>query len=97
MSMISPIQGKRQLTFINLIFWLTILLVAGSLVGIFLGPHGLLAKTWYWFGHQGWEYVELGKVWQIVLGIVFIIWAITIYKGIKPVMKLKQPCKQRSR
>lgn len=91
MSLISPIQTKRQVTFINIIFWLTILLVAGSLVGMFLGPHGLLAKTWYWFGHQGWEYVELGKVWQIILGIVFIIWAITIYQGMKPVMKVKQP------
>lgn len=91
MSLVSPKQSDSQVTLINTIFWLTILLVAGSCVGIFLGPHGLLANTWYWFGHQGWEYVELGKVWQIILGIVFIFWAITIYRGIKPVMKLKQP------
>lgn len=91
MSLVSPNQSRNQVNLINTIFWLTILLVAGSFVGIFLGPHGLLAKNWYWFGHQGWEYVELGKTWQIILGIVFIIWAITIYRGIKPVMKLKQP------
>lgn len=91
MSLVSPNQSKSQVTLINTIFWLTILLIAGSFVGIFLGPHGLLPKYWYWFGHQGWEYVELGKVWQIILGIVFIIWAITIYRGIKPVMKVKQP------
>lgn len=91
MSLVSPKQSKSQVRLINTIFWLTILLVGGSFVGMFLGPHGLLAKTWYWFGHQGWEYVEIGKVWQIILGIIFIIWAITIYRGIKPVMKTGQP------
>ncbi len=91
MSLISPAQAKSQIKLINTIFWLTVLLVAGSMVGMFLGPHGLLANSWYWLGHQGWEYVELGKLWQIILGIVFILWAITIYRGIKPVMKVKQP------
>lgn len=91
MSLVSPQQIKKQVTLINTIFWLTILLVAGSFTGIFLGPHGLLSKNWYWLGHQGWEYVEMGKLWQIMLGVVFIIWAITLYRGIKPVMKLKQP------
>ncbi len=91
MSLVSPDQPKRQVTLINTIFWLTILLVAGSFAGIFLGPMGLLPKTWYWFGHQGWEYVEMGKLWQIMLGVVFVIWGITLYRGIKPVMKLKQP------
>ena len=91
MSLISPAQAKSQIKLINTIFWLTVLLVGGSMVGMFLGPHGLLAKSWFWLGHQGWEYVELGKIWQIILGIVFILWAITIYRGIKPVMKVKQP------
>lgn len=91
MSLISPKQARSQVYLINIIFWLTILLVAGSFIGMFLGPHGLLPKSWYWLGHQGWEYVELGKVWQIILGIVFVIWALTIYRGIKPVMKVKQP------
>lgn len=91
MSLVSPEQPKGQVKRINIIFWLTVLLVGGSMTGMFLGPHGLLAKSWYWLGHQGWEYVELGKLWQIILGIVFIIWAITIYRGIKPVMKVKQP------
>lgn len=91
MSLVSPNQSKKQVTLINSIFWLTVLLVAGSFAGIFLGPKGIIGENWYWFGHQGWEYVELGKLWQIILGVVFIIWAITIYRGIKPVMKLKQP------
>ncbi|HEX5151393.1 MAG TPA: cbb3-type cytochrome c oxidase subunit I [Parafilimonas sp.] len=91
MSMISPVQPRFQLKLINSIFWLTVLMVGGSFAGIFLGPRGLLAKNWYWFGHQGWEYVEPGKVWQALLFTALALWAITLYRGIKPVMKLKQP------
>ncbi|MBI2729550.1 MAG: cbb3-type cytochrome c oxidase subunit I [Sphingobacteriales bacterium] len=91
MSLVSPQQTKKQVTLINIIFWLTVLLVTGSLAGILLGPKGIIGKNWYWLGHQGWEYMEPGKLWQIILGVVFIIWAITLYRGIKPVMKLKQP------
>ena len=90
MSLISPNQTRKQVLLINGIFWLTVLLVAGSFAGILLGPKGLL-QNWYWLGHQGWEYVEIGKLWQVMLGVVFITWAITLYRGVKPVMKLKQP------
>lgn len=91
MSLVSPNQNTAQIKLINIIFWLTVLLVAGSIAGILLGPKGVFGKNWYWFGHQGWEYVEPGKIWQIILGMVFIIWAITLYRGIKPVMKLRHP------
>lgn len=91
MSLVSPQQAKTQVTLINTVFWLTFLLVAGSFAGIFLGPKGWIKENWYWFGHQGWEYIEMGKIWQIVLALVFVIWAFTLYRGIKPVMKLKQP------
>jgi nitric oxide reductase subunit B len=91
MSLVSPKQSLSQVKLINIIFWLTVLLVAGSMAGILLGPKGIIGKNWYWLGHQGWEYVEPGKIWQIILAVVFIIWAFTIYRGIKPVMKLKQP------
>lgn len=91
MSLVSPGQSSKQLKLINIIFWLTVLLVAGSMAGLFLGPKGIIGKNWYWLGHQGWEYMEPGKIWQLILGVVFIIWAVTLYRGIKPVMKRQQP------
>lgn len=91
MSLVSPAQPTRQVKLINTIFWITVILVGGSFAGIFLGPKGLIGKNWYWLGNQGWEYVELGKLWQVMLGVVFIIWAVTLYRGIKPVMKARQP------
>lgn len=91
MAMISPSQPKFQLKLINSIFWLLVILVAGSFAGIFLGPQGFLAKNWYWYGHQGWEYVELGKLWQILLFVALLLWVVALFRGVKPVMKLKQP------
>jgi nitric oxide reductase subunit B len=82
---------KHEVALINTIFWLIVLLVAGSFAGIFLGPKGIIGKNWYWWGHQGWEYVELGKLWQVLLFLIFILWAITLYRGVRPVMKAKQP------
>jgi nitric oxide reductase subunit B len=91
MSLVSPKQSAAQVKLINTIFWLCVVLVGGSVAGLLLGPKGIIGKNWYWLGHQGWEYVEPGKIWQGILGIVFILWAITLYRGIKSVMKLKQP------
>jgi nitric oxide reductase subunit B len=91
MPMISPRQPRGQLTLIRTIFWLTLVLVAGSFAGIFLGPKGLIGSKWYWMGHQGWEYIEMGKLWQVILAVIFVLWAIVLYRGIRPVMTLRQP------
>ncbi len=81
---------KYEVTLINTIFWVIVLMVGGALAGIFLGPKGMLGKYWHWLGHQGWEYVELGKAWQWMLMLIFILWAITLFRGVKPSMKKGQ-------
>jgi nitric oxide reductase subunit B len=48
----------------NILFWALVLVVAGSLLGEFLGIRQLLGNLWFWFGHQGWEYLDLGRGWQ---------------------------------
>ena len=69
---------------------MTFILVAGSIVGIYIGPMGL-TKYWYWLGNQGWEYVEPGKLWQGLLFAIFVLWALTLYRALKPAISLKQP------
>ena len=39
----------------------------GSLLGEILGINQLLGDLWFWFGHQGWEYLDLGRGWQVLL------------------------------
>ena len=80
-------ESKHQVTLINVLFGLLVSVVVGMLAGCFLGPKNLLGDYWRLFGNQGWEFVELGKVWQVVLFAALIMWAVIIYRGVKPALK----------
>jgi len=56
-------------------------------VGCFLGPKNLLGDHWRLLGNQGWEFVELGKLWQVVLFAALVMWSVIIYRGVKPALK----------
>jgi len=92
---ILPILSKKeirgQLTLINTLFVMLFVLVGGSLTGMVLGPLGLMGEWWYWLGHQGWEFVDFGKGFQVLLMGVFILWMIVVYRGIKPALIKKEP------
>jgi nitric oxide reductase subunit B len=87
---LSKIEIKGQLRLINTLFLLLFILVVGSLTGMVLGPLGILGEWWYWLGHQGWEFVDFGKLFQVLLMVVFILWGIIIYRGIKPALIKKE-------
>lgn len=82
--MLAKQEVKGQLPLINALFIMLFVLVAGSLTGMVLGPLGLLGDGWYFFGHQGWEFVDFGKAYQILLMFVFILWAVVVYRGVRP-------------
>mgnify|MGYP005748631107 FL=1 len=84
-------EPKGQLKLINLLFAIFFVLVAGSLVGIYLGPMNMLGSLSRWLGHQGWEFVELGRLYQYMLLAVFALWAVIVYRGLKGVMAKAKP------
>ncbi|MBK8448605.1 MAG: cbb3-type cytochrome c oxidase subunit I [Saprospiraceae bacterium] len=92
---ILPILSKQeivgQLKWINTLFVLLFILVGGSLTGMVLGPLGILGKWWYYLGHQGWEFVDFGKLFQILLMVIFILWGAIVYRGIKPAFIKGEP------
>ena len=49
-----------QVQLVNLLFWLLVFMVTGSLIGVVLGPLGVLGEWWNFLGNQGWEFVEMG-------------------------------------
>jgi len=52
----------------------------GSLLGEIAGIKGLLGDWWFWLGHQGWEFLELGRGWQILLFVGLIAWLLIVYR-----------------
>ena len=50
---------------VDLLFWVTLFVVAGALIGNYLGIMGYIGEGWFWFGNQGLSYIQLGRFWQI--------------------------------
>jgi nitric oxide reductase subunit B len=83
---LAPALGGKdpagQVRGVNLLFVALIIVVAGSLLGETLGLNQLLGALWFWFGHQGWEYLELGRGWQILLAVGLILWLVLLFRGV---------------
>ena len=81
--MISKKEMKYQLFGINFLFVALIVIVFGSMVGEWLGVHQFLDLTTnFFFGHQGYEYMDLGRFWQIFLGIGLVLWVVMVSRHI---------------
>jgi nitric oxide reductase subunit B len=89
---LAPIIGgkepKKQGLLVQLLFVAILLVALGSLLGEILGIKGLLGNLWFWLGHQGWEFLELGRLWQILLFVGLIFWLLIVYRGIGHHLKL---------
>jgi nitric oxide reductase subunit B len=83
---LAPIIGgrepKKQGLLVQLLFGAILLVAVGSLAGELAGVKGLLGDLWFWFGHQGWEYLELGRFWQILLFVGLIGWLVIVYRAV---------------
>jgi len=75
-------RGQRAL--VHALFALLVLVVAGSLAGVALGPLGRLGDAWSLLGNQGWEFVEAGRVWQAGLLCAFALWALVLARSLAP-------------
>lgn len=81
---------KFQKLGVDILFWALVAVVVGSFIGNFLAINQIMpANLSFMLGHQGYEYVDLGRLWQIgkFLGIVF--WLVLMLRGIVPA--LRQP------
>ena len=80
-------EPKGQVWGLNLLFWALVVVVAGSLLGEFLGINQLLGDLWFWFGHQGWEYLDLGRGWQVMLALGLVLWVVLLFRGLASAMR----------
>jgi nitric oxide reductase subunit B len=59
-------EAKGQGLLVDLLFWVSLFVVAAALAGNYLGIQGVIHQGWFWFGNQGLSYIELGRFWQIL-------------------------------
>lgn len=86
---------KYQRFGVNFLFGALLLVVFGSLTGEALAIHQLLDfDLSFWFGHQGYEYVDLGRVWQILLLVGLGVWLTLMLRCIAPALKIAKDNKQ---
>ena len=81
--------GQRRL--VDVLFWALVLVVGGSLVGEFLGITGRLGQLWFWLGHQGSEYLDLGRFWQLLLIVGLLLWLFLMFRALRPAIRKEGP------
>ena len=80
-------KGQRLGT--NLVFGGLVFVVLGSLFGEYLGINNRLGNLWFWIGHQGSEYLDLGRLWQMLLAVALVLWLVLMFRALRPAMKVR--------
>ncbi len=69
----------------NVLFGALVLVVVGSMVGQGLAIHQQLdPRTNFLWGHQGFEYLDLGRLWQLMLFVGLLLWMVLMVRAIWP-------------
>ncbi len=85
---ISGYEPKYQKLGVNILFVALLIIVVGSLAGQWAGIMQKLGyETNFWFGHQGYEYVDLGRFWQAFLFVGLLIWLVLMFRPLMPALK----------
>jgi len=63
------------------------LVVFGSLGGEYLGINDRLGRLWFWLGHQGSPYLDLGRFWQVLLAAGLVFWLFLMFRALRPAMR----------
>jgi nitric oxide reductase subunit B len=81
-------EPKYQKLGVDVLFGALLVVVLGSMAGQWMSVmHMLNGDLWFWFGHQGYEYVDLGRVWQAALFIGLLLWLFLIARTAIPAIK----------
>jgi len=87
--LLSGHEPKYQRLGTNILFCSLLVIVIGSFIGQWLAVHGFITdgKLNFWFGHQGYEYVDLGRFWQVYLFFGLSLWVVLIVRALWPLFR----------
>jgi len=81
-------EPKFQRIGVNILWAALVVIVLGSMAGEWLGVQQYFDLDMnFLFGHQGYEYIDLGRVWQILLLVGLFIWLALVTAAIRPALK----------
>ncbi|MCK6546677.1 nitric-oxide reductase large subunit [Myxococcota bacterium] len=88
---LAPLVGGREPKYqragVNALFGALVVVVFGSLGGEWASIQQLFSlDAGFWFGTQGYEYVDLGRFWQIALYAGLILWLGLMLRGLWPAL-----------
>ena len=86
--LVSEHEPKGQRLGVNILFAALLLVVVGSLAGEWMSIHNKMSDAVsFYLGHQGYEYVDLGRVWQIALFVGLLLWLFLMIRVLLPALR----------
>src|SRR5690606_29381799 len=86
--MLSGHEPRFQRLGVNVLFFALLAIVVGSFAGQWLAVMQKLGLDHnFWFGHQGWEYADMGRFWQWLLFVGLLLWVLLVGRAIWPVLR----------
>jgi len=91
---LAPVVGGREPRFQAAGVWFLlvalVVIVLGSLAGEWFSIMQRMGlDTGFWFGHQGYEYIDLGRFWQLFLIVGLVLWLGLMVRGLWPALTAK--------
>ena len=85
---ISGHEPKYQRLGVNLLWVSLLVIVAGAFSGQWLAVMQKLGLEHnFWFGHQGWEYADIGRFWQWFLFLGLMLWLVLVGRALWPAIR----------
>ena len=85
---VSGIEPKGQRVGVNILFIALLIVVLGSMLGEWLSVKNHMPDSqWFLFGHSGYEYIDLGRFFQIALLVGLFLWLFLIWRAIRTALK----------
>jgi nitric oxide reductase subunit B len=85
---VSGREPRFQRAGVNFLFVCLLIIVVGTLFGTWYATRQKMGlATNFWFGHQGYEYVDLGRFWQIFLFVGLFVWLGLMARGLAPALR----------
>ncbi|MDM7917322.1 MAG: cbb3-type cytochrome c oxidase subunit I [Candidatus Eisenbacteria bacterium] len=91
--MLARREPKGQKPLALALFAAVVLVAIGSLLGEGASLRGRipLEGPWFWIGAQGWEYLDLGRLWQILLIAGMAFWVFLLFRGLRARLATEHP------